>query len=213
MEKVKVILFVYCVFFNCINVIAQNSIYIGEYLLTKESQQSTHSYCEMELKENGRFMFLETRDLYKVELEGNWYVEKDSILILESVKRTMPPIVTEYKKKSKPKKCKFRFYDLYHKRIFCNLFVISKGDTIQYQQLWQPLVVDNFIDSFYFIGATGNCSKTYVHNPMVYRYDIVYDDKPSFINEEMIIKDGYIKTSNIFGKQRNLILERKGCCR
>lgn len=64
-------------------------------------------------------------------------------------------------------------------------------------------------DSFYFLGATGNCSKTYTHNPMVYKYDIVYDNKFSFINEEMIIKDGCIKTSNIFGRQRNLIFKRK----
>lgn len=205
MEKVKVVLFVYCIFCNCINVIAQNSRYIGEYILTKESRKSTHNYCKIDLKEDGRFNFFEIHDLYKVELDGNWHVEKDSILILESDKRAMAPIVTEYKKKSKPKKCKFRFYDLYHKRIFCNLFVISKGDTIQYQHLWKPLTVDNSIDSFYFLGASGNCSKIYTHNSMVYRYDIVYEDKPSFISEEMVIKDACIKTSKIFGKQRNYI--------
>lgn len=55
-EKIKAVLFALCILCNCINVIAQNTKYTGEYILTKEQRQSTHNYCKIDLKEDGRFI-------------------------------------------------------------------------------------------------------------------------------------------------------------
>lgn len=178
---------------------------------TKVYSYQTRFFSEsIILNENGRFTYnMQVHMGGKSEIEGNWQLRSDSILVLDSNPQRSKIIIKESFKKNK----KTTFYIRNSKRdlIDYHLYIINnKQDTIIYRDQFDNSIIKEKPVSFFLVNTLGLHSPTInITNPAANYFDIIFEQKRVFENEYWKIYDNKIIPLGMDGKYSTYQLKLK----
>jgi hypothetical protein len=146
------------------------SIFFSAFIFTLSFSQNTKSYCYktrffsegINLKKNGTFDYnIRINGGVNQEINGNWQIRNDSILVLDSYPQKSKLIVSENLKRGK--KIIFRVRDSDERMINYNIYIITeKKDTIYYKNQFGKSVIKEKPKSFYLVNTSGLYSPIYI---------------------------------------------------
>ncbi len=145
--------------------------------------KSSHYYESINLSKDGTFSYYQKTEFTKSEIEGNWQLRSDSILVLDSRPQKSKLVVFETHKKNR--KTIFRIRNTKDNLIHYSIFLISnKGDTIEYKEQFDKTVVEGKFSSFYILDTKGLLSPLYeIQGTRTNFFDIKFEEQRIFENE------------------------------
>lgn len=154
--------------------------------------KSSHYYESINLSKDGTFTYYQKTEFTKSEIEGNWQLRNDSILVLDSRPQKSKLIVFEIHKKNR--KTIFRIRNTKDNLIHYSIFLISnKTDTIVYNEQFDKTVVEGKFSSFYILDTKGLQSPIYeIQGTQSNFFDIKFEEQRVFENEYWKYYEQYI---------------------
>lgn len=171
--------------------------------------QAPHYYECIELLENGTFVYYNRSEFIKTEINGNWQLRNDSILVLDSSPQRSKLIVWESRKKNKM--YTFCVRNMNNQPIHYSLFLISeKGDTIEFKDQFVKTVSNRDFTSFYIVDTKGQHSPDYQKQGSKSNlFTIMMEEKRVFENEYWKYHGGYIVPLGLDGNYSTYKLVKK----
>ncbi|MEZ7875349.1 MAG: hypothetical protein QMB47_10275 [Bacteroidales bacterium] len=162
--------------------------------------KAPHYYESIDLLENGSFVYYSKSEFIKTEIEGNWQLRNDSILVLDSRPQRNKITVLESQKRSK--KSTFQIRNTDNHQIHYNLYLITKdNDTLEFKNQFDKTVVLGKFSSFYVVDTKGQYSPIYkILGSRSNIFNIMIEEKRVFENEYWKYYGKYIVPLGIDGK-------------
>ncbi|MEJ5056071.1 hypothetical protein [Sphingobacterium sp. MYb382] len=145
--------------------------------------QASHYYESIDLLDNGSFVYYNKSEFIKTEIEGNWQLRSDSILVLDSWPQRTKIITFESHKRDK--KNIFQIRNTNNHQIHYNLYLITKDkDTLEFKDQFDKTTVLGSFSSFYIVDTKGQYSPTYkIVGSKSNFFDVMIEEKRVFENE------------------------------
>jgi len=162
----------------------------------------------IELKVNGKFKYNNQIHMGgRSEIEGNWQLRNDTILVLDSSPQRSKIIVKENLKKNK--NVTFQVRDSKQDIIDYHLYVINdRQDTIVYRDQFDKSIIKEKPISFFLVNTIGLHSPIIkVTNSKVNYFDIIFEQKRVFENEYWKIHGDEIIPLGMNGQYVNYFLK------
>lgn len=145
--------------------------------------KSSHYYESINLSKDGTFSYYQKTEFTKSEIEGNWQLRNDSILVLDS--RPQKPKLVVFETYKKNRKTIFRIRNMKDNLIHYSIFLISnKGDTIECKEQFDKTIAKGKFSSFYILDTKGLQSPIYeTQGTQTNFFDIKFEEQRVFENE------------------------------
>ncbi len=116
--------------------------------------KAPHYYESIDLLEDGRFVYYCKSEFLKSEIEGNWQLRNDTILVLDSNPQRNKIVVFESIKRGKRNTFQIRSTD--NRIINYHLYLITPTkDTLAFKDQFDKTVVSGNFSSFYVVDTKG----------------------------------------------------------
>ena len=162
--------------------------------------KAPHYYESIDLLENGSFVYQSKSEFIKTEIEGNWQLRNDSILVLDS--RPQRSKITVFESQKRSKKSTFQIRNTDNHQIHYNLYLITNdNDTLEFKNQFDKTVVLGEFSSFYVVDTKGQYTSIYkILGSRSNIFDIMIEEKRVFENEYWKYYGKYIVPLGIDGK-------------
>lgn len=162
--------------------------------------KAPHYYESIDLLENGSFVYYSKSEFIKTEIEGNWQLRNDSILVLDS--RPQRSKITVFESQKRSKKSTFQIRNTDNHQIHYNLYLITNdNDTLEFKNQFDKTVVLGEFSSFYVVDTKGQYTSIYkILGSRSNIFDIMIEEKRVFENEYWKYYGKYIVPLGIDGK-------------
>lgn len=162
--------------------------------------QAPHFFEKIILFNNGTFKYSSRAEFIKEEIDGNWKLKSDNILILNSYPKQKKIIVTETLKRNK--KNILYVTDSQGSPLVYHLYLVSKNnDTLVYKDQFEKTIIKKELYSFFIENSRGVCLPVYhVEKPTNNLLNIKFERKRIFDNEEWKFEGNKIIPLGLDGK-------------
>ena len=165
--------------------------------------KAPHYYESIYLLEDGRFVYYCKSEFLKSEIEGNWQIRNDTILVLDSSPQRSKMVVSESYKRAKRNTFQIRSTD--NRIINYHLYLITPTeDTLEFRDQFDKTVVLGNYSSFYVVDTKGQYSPTYeIVGSKANFFEVLIEGKRVFENEYWKYHGEYIIPLGTDGKYSN----------
>ncbi|PSL43314.1 hypothetical protein CLV51_1083 [Chitinophaga niastensis] len=162
--------------------------------------KSSHYYESIDLLNDGTFKYYQKTEFTKSEINGNWQLRHDSILVLDSSPQKTKLKVSESYKKNR--KVTFRIRDMKNDLIYYNIYLLTnEGDSLVFKDQFDKTTATGKFSSFYIVDTKGLHSPVYnINGVRTNFFDISVEQQRVFENEHWKHCDQYIVPLGLNGK-------------
>lgn len=165
--------------------------------------KSEHYYESIDLLKDGTFKYYNKTEFSKNEIDGNWQLRNDSILVLDS--RPQRSKIKVFETRKRTRKTTFCIRSMNDTKLNYSLYLITKkNDTVEYKNQFDKTITLGDFSSFYIVDTKGLYTPKYkIIGTKANYFEIWIEEKRVFENEFWKFYGQYIVPLGLDGKYSN----------